>query len=290
MRILLRTLSIALLGLVAVAVLLTGPLDGSAVERAPLPPGVAGETASRIMPSVVDVRAQGGGVERGRVAIGTGVIVDQGGLIVTNDHVITGESDQAAAMIDVTLHDGRRLEAALIGRDPDLDLALLYVDATALRPARFVTATDGIIGEAVVAVGAPDLLPRTVSAGRVTAVREDMNIPGRPALTTVLETSACLRPGYSGGPTVDRSGRVVGISFAGTTGDGPGCRGFAIPSATVLTVVDHLAGVAHQTAGVGGAVEPAPALWQVVLRLGSVPAPVVMAPVSAFPRPDFATP
>ena len=108
MRVLSRVVAVALFGLVAIAVVLVGPLDGAGVERAPLPPGAAGEAAARVMPSVVDIRAQGGGVERGRIAIGTGVIVDQSGLIVTNDHVVTGESDQAAAAIEVILSDERR--------------------------------------------------------------------------------------------------------------------------------------------------------------------------------------
>lgn len=246
MRVLSRVVVVALFGLIAIAAVLVGPLDGASVERAPLPPGAAGEAAARVMPSVVDIRAQGGGVERGRIAIGTGVIVDQSGLIVTNDHVVTGESDQAAGVIEVILSDERHVQATLLGRAPDLDIALIEVDESGLQPARFMSATEETVGEPVVAVGAPGLLPRTVSAGRITAIRESMSIPGRPALTTVVETSACLRPGYSGGPTVDSRGRVVGISFAGTPGGGPGCRGFAIPSGTVLAVVDNLAAAAGE--------------------------------------------
>jgi putative serine protease PepD len=248
-RFVLRALAVGVFAVVAVTMLLAGPIGGTGVRETPLPPGAAGEVASRILPSVVDVRAEGGGVPAGRIAIGTGVIVDATGLIVTNDHVVTGETDQAAAMIEVTLRDGRQLDATLVARDPPLDLALLRVVATGLQPARFAAGTDRIVGEQVVAVGAPGILPRTVAAGTVVAIRAGMDIPGRPALTSVLETSACLRPGYSGGPTVDRTGRVIGISFAGTPADRPGCRGFAIPSATVLAVIHNLSAVASNGSG-----------------------------------------
>ena len=218
---------------------LTGCFESPAVNEPELPTGKSRAVAEALLPSVVDVRAWGGGIEEGRVTIGTGVVVEKGGFIVTNDHVLTGNGDGLAAEIEVVVDGGDRLDALLVGRDPAMDLALLRVERGDLPVAKFYR-RDARVGQAVLAIGAPRTLDDGFAAGRVTAVKDDVRVPDRSAISALLETDAPLLPGYSGGPVADRKGRVLGISIGTTMGDEEEDRAFAIPSADVLRTVRRL--------------------------------------------------
>ncbi len=162
----------------------------------------------------------------------------EGGFIVTNDHVITGGGSSVAAEIEVVVDGGDRLEAQLVGRDPAMDLAVLQVERSDLPVARFVT-SDARVGQVVLAIGAPRTLDDGFATGRVTAVKDDVRVPDRSAITALLETDAPLIPGYSGGPVADRRGRVLGISIGTAVGEKED-HAYAIPSSHVLRTVRRL--------------------------------------------------
>lgn len=229
----------SVLAVVVLALGLTGCFESPAVKEPVLPTGKSRAVAESLLPSVVDVRASGGGLEEGRVTIGTGVVVEEGGFIVTNDHVLTGNGDGLAAEIEVVVDGGDRLDALLVGRDPAMDLALLQVERSDLPVAEFYR-RDARVGQAVLAIGAPRTLDDGFAAGRVTAVKDDVRVPDRSAISALLETDAPLLPGYSGGPVADRKGRVLGISIGTTMGDEQADRAFAIPSADVLRTVRRI--------------------------------------------------
>ncbi|MBN2205217.1 MAG: trypsin-like peptidase domain-containing protein, partial [Thermoleophilia bacterium] len=147
----------SVLAAVALALGLTGCFESPAVNEPELPTGKSRAVAETLLPSVVDVRAWGGGIEEGRVTIGTGVVVEEGGFIVTNDHVLTGNGDGLAAEIEVVVDGGDRLDALLVGRDPAMDLALLQVERGDLPVAKFYR-RDARVGQAVLAIGAPRTL------------------------------------------------------------------------------------------------------------------------------------
>ncbi len=238
--------ALAMLALLAVLALsLTGCMESPTVKEPALPAGKTRAVARALLPSVVDVRAWGGGIEDGRVTIGTGVVVREGGFIVTNDHVITGGGSSVAAEIEVVVDGGDRLEAQLVGRDPAMDLAVLQVERSDLPVARFVT-SDARVGQIVLAIGAPRTLDDGFATGRVTAVKNDVRVPDRSAITALLETDAPLIPGYSGGPVADRRGRVLGISIGTAVGEKED-RAYAIPSSHVLRTVRRLIGAAAVT-------------------------------------------
>lgn len=250
---------LALLAAVALALLSAGCLESPTVKEPQVPAGKGREAALALLPSVVDVRAQGGGIEEGRVAIGTGVVVEEGGFVVTNDHVLTGNGDGLAAEIEVVVDGGERLDAVIVGRDPAMDLAVLRVERGDLPVASFLT-RRARVGQYVLAVGAPRTLDDGFAAGEVTAVNDDIRVPDRSAISALLETDAPLQPGYSGGPVADRRGRVLGISIGTTMGEG-GDRAYAIPTRDVLRTVRRLLRRATETpaATLGAPTAPAPA-------------------------------
>jgi S1-C subfamily serine protease len=162
------------------------------------------------------------------VQVGSGVIVDAGGVIVTNYHVVASSQE-----IDVTLADGRRFTAVLAGADPATDLAVLRIDATDLPAAAWGDSDTIEVGEMVWAIGNPFGLDRTLTYGIVSAVgrRGVLESPYQ----EFLQTDASINPGNSGGPLVDVHGRVMGITTAIVGRNYTGI-GFAIPSNTARDV------------------------------------------------------
>ena len=176
----------------------------------------------------------GGGTQRQTVqGLGSGVIIDASGIIVTNDHVIRG-----ASAIHVVLADGRQLEAEVIGSDADNDLAVLRVASrTPLPAAKLGTSSDLMIGETVIAIGSPFGLSKTVTAGVVSATGRTFKAEGR-TYNDFVQTDAAINPGNSGGPLLNVEGVIVGINtaiFASAQG-----IGFAIPADKVRRIVDEL--------------------------------------------------
>ena len=166
---------------------------------------------------------------------GSGVVVDaEQGYIVTNNHVV-----QRADNIDVTLADGRLLEATLLGSDPQVDLAVLKVEPDELVEIGFTDSGSLRVGDFVVAIGNPFGLNQTVTSGIVSALgRSGLGIEG---YEDFIQTDASINPGNSGGALVDLNGRLVGINTAifAPAGGNVGI-GFAIPSNMVRAVMRQL--------------------------------------------------
>ncbi len=171
--------------------------------------------------------------QRRQEGLGSGVLVDPSGVIITNDHVIRG-----ASAIHVTLADGRELEAEVVGSDADNDVAVLKVRAREPLPAaKLGTSADLMIGETVVAIGSPFGLSKTVTSGVVSATGRTFKADGR-TYNDFIQTDAAINPGNSGGPLLNVDGEVIGINtaiFASAQG-----IGFAIPADKVRRIMDEL--------------------------------------------------
>jgi len=172
---------------------------------------------------------------RPRSGLGSGVIIDaNAGLIITNNHVIDGADE-----ITVTFEDRRKVEAELVGTDPDTDIALLKVDATNLRELRFARAGEAKVGDYVIAVGNPFGLSSTVTSGIISALGREQG--GGNRYENYIQTDASINPGNSGGALVNSKGELIGINTAilSRTGENSGI-GFAVPVRTVENVVGQL--------------------------------------------------
>lgn len=198
--------------------------------------------AEQIEPSVVHITTRTS-TRRGSVngGLGSGVVVDQRGYIVTNNHVIENGSS-----IVVRLFDGRELPADLIGTFPESDIAVLKVEADDLKPARFADSEALKVGQWVLAVGSPFGFDQTVTAGIVSAKGRGGLGPGSEnagsqGLQEYIQTDAAINPGNSGGPLVDLNGNIVGINTAiiSRTGSNNGL-GFAIPSDIAQSVMEQI--------------------------------------------------
>lgn len=150
---------------------------------------------------------------------GSGVVFAAEGYIITNNHVI-----ENASKIEVTFHDGRTFPAAIVGRDPSTDLALLQVkelDGYVLRPIEITNSNQIQVGDWVLAVGNPFNLTSTVTAGIVSAKGRNIDIlEGEFSIESFIQTDAAVNPGNSGGALVDPAGRLVGINTAIMTRSG----------------------------------------------------------------------
>ena len=165
---------------------------------------------------------------------GSGVIISDDGYIVTNNHVV-GFAD----FIEVTLSDGRKVEAEKIGTDPSTDLAVLKIQQDNLKPLEYTDSDNVKVGEWVLAVGNPFDLTSTVTAGIVSAKGRDLNIiKGDKSIEECIQTDAAVNPGNSGGALVDTNGKLVGINTAIATPTGVYAGySFAIPSNLVKRIV-----------------------------------------------------
>lgn len=168
-------------------------------------------------------------------SLGSGVILDKAGYILTNNHVI-----EEASKIQVQLNgDPTKYTAKVIGTDEDTDLAVIKIDANKELPFAKLGNSDGVqVGDWVLAIGSPFGLNATVTAGIISA--KDRGGMGR-QFQRFLQTDAAINPGNSGGPLVDMAGQVIGINTAILTG-GRGYEGvgFAMPSSTAIGVYDQI--------------------------------------------------
>ncbi|MBD3236091.1 MAG: trypsin-like serine protease [Candidatus Eisenbacteria bacterium] len=186
---------------------------------------------------------------RGRVygqevsSLGSGVIIDARGIVVTNEHVL-----RDAREIKVTLADGRTMDATLIGSDRTYDLAVLRIEGQDLPVAPVGTSADLLVGEWAIALGNPfgfllNEYQPTVTVGVISAINRDIKPEGDSdaIYKEMIQTDAAINPGNSGGPLVNSLGEVIGINtFIFSTAGGNLGMGFAIPIDTVVRVVREI--------------------------------------------------
>ncbi len=205
-----------------------------------------------VTPAVVSLVVKSGQGKAQRQGAGSGVIIAPDGYILTNSHVV-----HDAVQIDATLDDGRTLNACLIGEDPATDLAVIRVLTSGLPYTVFGDSSKLQVGQLVIAIGNPMGFDSTVSQGIVSSLGRSLrSIDGR-LIENVIQHTAPLNPGNSGGPLVDARGHVLGINTA-IIAMAQGI-GFAIPSGTaefVLTQLLTYGKVRRGYLGIGGRQRP----------------------------------
>ena len=188
-------------------------------------------SVKKVLPSVVQIEnAQG---------LGSGIVFDNSGDIVTNDHVVTGGGPYT-----VTLSGGQKLQASLVGEFAQGDLAVVKISGQSVTPATFADSGSLQVGDITIAVGNPLGLRSSVTAGIVSAVGRTVSESSNVTLPDAIQTSAEINPGNSGGALVDIAGDVIGIptlvaSDPQLGGTAAGI-GFAIPSNTVRDIAGQL--------------------------------------------------
>ncbi|MFC0644927.1 S1C family serine protease [Cellulomonas phragmiteti] len=211
------------------------PVSGSSVENPDWQRVVAAVQDSVV---AIDVQTQSGEGQ------GSGVIIDDDGHVLTNNHVVSG----AQGDVRVTLTDGRILEAEVVGTDASTDLAVVrLVDAPDdLQAAALGDSDDVTVGDPVMAVGNPLGLANTVTTGIVSAVDRPVStqaVGGESAVTNAIQIDAAVNPGNSGGPLFDATGRVIGITSSIATlsqQSGSIGLGFAIPVNLTKNIASQL--------------------------------------------------
>jgi S1-C subfamily serine protease len=174
-----------------------------------------------------------GEVARARGGAGSGVVVTPDGYVLTNEHVVQRVDSARVAFVD-----GRSVPAVVVGRDPATDLAVLRAQAAALPYAELSSAHPVRVGQLVIAVGNPLGFESTVSAGVVSALGRSLRSRHGRLIEGIVQHTAALNPGNSGGPLVDPRGRVVGINTA-IIAMAQGI-GFAVPAATAQWVLTEI--------------------------------------------------
>ena len=240
-------------------------------------PSVVNVTSKQRIRSLDDeIAAFHGDVPQGIISesVGSGVIVESGGIIITNYHIVANFEE-----IDVQLADGRRFDGELLGADPASDLAVLKIAAENLPTAEWGDSDSVEVGEMVWAIGNPFGLDRTLTYGIVSGI-------GRTGVTDnpiqeFLQTDASINPGNSGGPLVDVHGRIMGITTAMVGRDYRGI-GFAIPSNTAKNVCQDIRVSGHVERGYLGIdmrpLSPQATRWRGILVAGVEPqSPAAMA-------------
>jgi S1-C subfamily serine protease len=237
-----RLLGAALALAVAVTV---GVLIGSQGPAAPLataqavqvqpavalsaPAGTVMAVAQSVGPAVVSVRTNQG--------LGSGVIYDPSGLILTNAHVVDG-----AQSITIGMVDGRHFSGTVVGSDSGFDVAVIKIDGSNLPSAPLGKASELQVGEDVIAIGNPLGLDHTLTTGVVSALNRPVSEGQGSYNQPMIQTDAAINPGNSGGPLLDLDGQVVGITtlIAAPQGFPAQGLGFAVPVDTAKRIADQL--------------------------------------------------
>jgi S1-C subfamily serine protease len=196
-----------------------------------------GQIYERLAPGVVTVLSLFEGNlsildEDGEGGQGSGFVLDGAGYIATNAHVVTSDSGGRAESVFVEFSDGNRVQAEIVGVDPNADVALLKADpdGLSLTPLALGTSRTIAVGEPVAAIGSPFGERQSLSIGVISAVDRNIGSLTRFQIGDAIQTDAAINPGNSGGPLLDARGRVLGINaqIKSQSGGGEGV-GFAIP-------------------------------------------------------------
>ena len=204
-----------------------------------------GEVAQRVQPAVAAINIEAIGMS----GIGSGVVIDEDGHILTNNHVISGVADIPDAELTVTFSaagEARSVPARIIGRDPKTDLAVIKVeDVSGLTVAELGDSSQVRVGDTVIALGSPQGLNGTVTSGIVSALNRPVRLAGEgtdtDGVADAIQTDASINPGNSGGPLVDVRGAVIGINTVifSVSGGSQGL-GFAIPINMAKGIAEQL--------------------------------------------------
>lgn len=212
------------------------------VPHKPVSPGSSlADVVELVMPAVVGINrhlsvSRFGEQSLQEVESGSGVIISSDGYIVTNQHVI-----ENAGKITVVIPDKGRFDAELIGSDALTDLALLRIEASGLTDIAIGDSDKVRVGETVFAIGNPlGYFQQSVTAGIISAVGRQVQVPGSEYVYTFIQTDALVNPGNSGGPLVNLKGEIIGINTAKIALTGVEGIGLAIPSNTLKRVIDDL--------------------------------------------------
>ncbi|WP_295624999.1 S1C family serine protease [uncultured Corynebacterium sp.] len=204
-----------------------------------------GDVAQRVQPAVAAINVGANGV----AGVGSGVVIDGDGHILTNNHVVSAVADRPDAELTVTFSDGgegRAVPARIVGRDPKTDLAVIKVDdVSGLTVAELGDSGQVRVGDTVVALGSPQGLAGTVTSGIVSALNRPVRLAGEgtdtDGVADAIQTDASINPGNSGGPLVDARGAVIGINTVifSVSGGSQGL-GFAIPINMARDIAEQL--------------------------------------------------
>ncbi len=169
--------------------------------------------------------------------VGSGIVISADGIILTNDHVVSGSQS-----LIVTLADGQEVAATVIASDPTHDLAVIKADATGLKPAKLGDSSKLTVGEVAIAIGSPlGTFTQTVTQGIVSGLDRSIDVSNGRArsthLTGLIQTDAAINPGNSGGPLLDGAGNVIGIVTAEAS-NAQGV-GFAIPINAAKSLIEQ---------------------------------------------------
>lgn len=207
------------------------------------PAGSVANIAAVALPSIVTIKVDAGSEGS---ATGSGFVIDGKGHVLTNNHVV---EPGVNGDIQIVLSNGDTEKATIVGRDASYDLAVLKIQRTDLTPLQLGQSDKVVVGDQVIAIGAPLGLDQTVTTGIVSALNRPVT-PGEgseASFINAIQTDAAINPGNSGGPLLDMSGKVIGVNSAiarvpGTTGSTGGSigLGFAIPSDQARRTADQL--------------------------------------------------
>ena len=234
----------------------TDRVDFGRLDRAPssIPTAGTGSTArpegsipniaAKALPSVVTIKVRGAD----GAGTGSGFVLDRDGHIITNNHVVASAANNGT--IKIELSNGSEIAATIVGRDASYDLAVLKTERTGLEPLTMGASKDVVVGDQVIAVGAPLGLESTVTSGIVSALNRPVSPGGdgdQQSYINAIQTDAAINPGNSGGPLLNMRGEVIGVNSAiaripGSTDTQSGNIGvgFSIPSDQVVKTAEQL--------------------------------------------------
>ena len=207
------------------------------------PAGSVAGIAAKALPSVVTIEVRGAD----GTGTGSGFVFDKLGHLITNNHVVADA--RSGGDINVVLSSGKHVTAKLVGRDTSYDIAVLKVDTSGLGPLPIGSSSSVVVGDEVIAVGAPLGLESTVTSGIISAMNRPVSPSGGTGQSFInaIQTDAAINPGNSGGPLLDMHGRVIGVNSAIAAIPGASAQqsgsigvGFAIPSDQVRKTAEQL--------------------------------------------------